>query len=42
VVSPYWMKSIGPAVAAVNKGQTSTAVTQIRTASPAMQAGGQK
>ena len=42
VVSPYWMKSIDPALAAVHKAQSNTTVTRITTASPAMQAGGQK
>jgi NADH-quinone oxidoreductase subunit M len=42
VVSPYWMKSIGPAVAAVHSAPNTTTASQVSTASPAMQAGGQK
>src|SRR5690242_8586902 len=42
VVSPYWMKSISPAVAAVHSAQNATTASQVSTASPAMQAGGQK
>src|SRR5690242_15456110 len=42
VLSPYWMKTISPAVAAVHSAQNATTASQVSTASPAMQAGGQK
>ena len=42
VISPYWMKSIGPAVAAVRGAQNATTASQVSTPASAVVAGGQK
>jgi NADH-quinone oxidoreductase subunit M len=42
VVSPYWMKTIDPAVAGIHGPEKSAAATQVSAASSATTAGGQK